>query len=334
MAPSDETQPFHWTLLDRGSIPDFLLRPAIRYLCRERLASISADDLSKAQDRKSKYIEGLKERPIAIHTDKANEQHYEVRMRDEYARACNIGKDIGNDDGGMCSSFRLRIENRRRVSVEFHKLALGPRLKYSSALWSEGACPQPAVLARRFTCSLYLFLLLLRTVVSNNNEQTIPIMNSPFRRPPFPRNPGVKTLQEAEVSMLDLYLSRSKVQDGMAILDLGCGWGSGCLYYAEKFPNSQVTAISNSNSQREYIMSVARERGLKNLKVVTGDVNDFDFEKAQFDRIISIEMFEHMKNYEQLFKKISTWLKSKGLLFIHIFLHTKQPVGLKWTLCG
>lgn len=110
----------------------------------------------------------------------------------------------------------------------------------------------------------------------------------------------------------------------MKVLDLGCGWGSVGLYVAERYPTSSVICVSNSNTQREYIMGVAKRRGFGNIQVHTGDINDFDFgaeHKGSFDRAISIEMFEHMKNYEALLAKVASWLRPGGRLFVHIFVH-------------
>jgi len=133
------------------------------------------------------------------------------------------------------------------------------------------------------------------------------------------------TLDEAEAKMLSLYCERASLENGQDVLDLGCGWGSFSLYAAPKFPASRFTAISNSKTQRLFIESEAQKRGITNLQVITGDINTVDPNK-QFDRIISIEMFEHMKNYEKLLAKISHWLKPDiGKLFIHIFSHKEYP---------
>ncbi|CAG8767755.1 3142_t:CDS:2, partial [Acaulospora morrowiae] len=135
-----------------------------------------------------------------------------------------------------------------------------------------------------------------------------------------------ETLDEAEECMLESYCTKARIQDGMEILDLGCGWGSLCLYLCEKYPNAKITALSNSNTQREHINDLAKQKGFKNLNVITSDINEFDFETgSRFDRILSIEMFEHLKNYESLLKKLSGWLKPHGLLFFHIFCHHEQP---------
>jgi len=132
------------------------------------------------------------------------------------------------------------------------------------------------------------------------------------------------TLDDAEDAMLNLYVERARLQDGMDILDLGCGWGSVALFISAKFPNARVTGLSNSNSQREFIMEEAKKRGIKNLNIITGDVAVFQTD-LKFDRVLSIEMFEHMKNYEKLLEKVSSWLKPSGLIFIHIFAHKEFP---------
>jgi cyclopropane-fatty-acyl-phospholipid synthase len=136
---------------------------------------------------------------------------------------------------------------------------------------------------------------------------------------------GQETLAEAEQHMLELYAARAELKDGMRILDLGCGWGSLSTWLAKKYPNSQIVGLSNSHGQREFIQQRARERGLANLTIHTGNVAEFDFSAEQlgggFDRVLSIEMFEHMKNYELLMAKIARWLKPGGKLFVHIFVH-------------
>ncbi|KAJ4366923.1 hypothetical protein N0V83_007453 [Neocucurbitaria cava] len=136
---------------------------------------------------------------------------------------------------------------------------------------------------------------------------------------------GGETLAQAEMGMLRLYVERAELRDGMSILDLGCGWGSASLYFAEVFPNSKITAFSNSRTQKEYIDGVAKSKNLTNLQVITGDVVDYEFEPSQFDRVISIELFEHMKNYQLLLRKVSVALKPGGKLFVHIFAHATTP---------
>jgi cyclopropane-fatty-acyl-phospholipid synthase len=134
---------------------------------------------------------------------------------------------------------------------------------------------------------------------------------------------GKETLDEAEELMLALYAERAQLADGQQILELGCGWGSLSLYNAERFPNARITAISNSRTQKEHIDSEARRRGLGNLRIITCDINAFDIAPGQFDRVVSVEMFEHLKNYELLFRNIARWLKPSGLLFTHIFTHSR-----------
>lgn len=130
------------------------------------------------------------------------------------------------------------------------------------------------------------------------------------------------SLDKAESDMLELTCSRAELKNGDNILELGCGWGSLTLWMAEKYPNSLITAVSNSNGQREYIENQAKLRGLDNIRVITSDINNFIID-TKFDRIVSVEMFEHLRNYELLFKKISSWLKPNGKLFVHIFCHKK-----------
>ena len=132
---------------------------------------------------------------------------------------------------------------------------------------------------------------------------------------------GTETLAQAEEHMLALYAERAQLANGQNILELGCGWGSLCLYNAERFPHARITAVSNSRTQKEHIDTEARKRGLDNLRVITADINEFDITPGQFDRVVSVEMFEHLKNYEKLFRHIARWLKPGGLLFTHIFTH-------------
>lgn len=134
---------------------------------------------------------------------------------------------------------------------------------------------------------------------------------------------GEETLDEAEERMLALYVQRAQIVDGQDILELGCGWGSLSLYLAEKFPAARITAVSNSATQRQWIEAQARMRGLGNIKVLTCDMNVFDIGEAAFDRVVSIEMFEHMKNYQRLLANVARWLRPAGLLFVHIFTHQR-----------
>ncbi|GIZ47998.1 hypothetical protein CKM354_001107300 [Cercospora kikuchii] len=140
---------------------------------------------------------------------------------------------------------------------------------------------------------------------------------------------GTESLAQAEIAMLESYVEKAQLKDGMRIFDLGCGWGSLSLYLAEIFPNSKVTGFSNSRTQKEHIDSQAKQKKLSNLEIVTGDISTYDFSgtslEGQFDRVLSIELFEHMKNYELLLAKVSTLLKPAGKLFVHIFANKDSP---------
>ncbi len=219
-------------LAERGLLPDALLRYGIRRQCEDRLRIEQAGGLDAQAARFRERIEALRNSPVAIHTDAANAQHYEL-------------------------------------PPAFFKLSLGKRLKYSCAY--------------------------------------------------YPR--GDETLDQAEDAMLALYGERAELSDGQHILELGCGWGSLTLWMAERFPNARITAISNSKPQREYIEAQCRVRGFDHVRVITCDVNRLQLDAAQFDRCVSIEMFEHMRNYQTLLGNIAQWLRPGGKLFVHIFAH-------------
>jgi cyclopropane-fatty-acyl-phospholipid synthase len=131
---------------------------------------------------------------------------------------------------------------------------------------------------------------------------------------------GVGTLAQAEEAMLELTCRRAGIEDGMEILDLGCGWGSLSFWLRERYPASRVTAVSNSLPQREHIESEARRRGVGGLDVLTADMNVFDTER-RFDRVISVEMLEHMRNWEALLARVAGWLRPGGRAFVHVFTH-------------
>ena len=131
---------------------------------------------------------------------------------------------------------------------------------------------------------------------------------------------GVRDLAEAERRALLTTCRRAKLEDGQDVLELGCGWGSLSLWIAAHYPASSVTAVSNSRPQREFIQERARRRGLANLEVLTADMNDFAPERS-FDRVVSVEMFEHMRNHEELLRRIAGWLRPGGQLFVHVFCH-------------
>ncbi len=219
-------------LAERGWIPDPLLRLGIRRQCADRLRDELAGGSDAQAERFRQRIRQLRESPVAIHTDAANAQHYEL-------------------------------------PPAFFRLCLGKRLKYSCA-W-------------------------------------------------YPR--GDETLDQAEEAMLALYGERAELADGQRILELGCGWGSLTLWMAERYPNARITAVSNSRPQREHIEAQCRARGFGNVEVVTCDVNRLRLPAGEFDRCVSIEMFEHMRNYDALLGNIGGWLKPGGKLFVHIFAH-------------
>jgi cyclopropane-fatty-acyl-phospholipid synthase len=127
-------------------------------------------------------------------------------------------------------------------------------------------------------------------------------------------------LAAAETAMLELASSRAELQDGQSILELGCGWGSWALWMAERFPRSEIAAVSNSRTQKAFIDSRIRERGLRNLEVTTCDMNSFATDRS-FDRVVSVEMFEHMHNHRELLRRVRSWLRSSGKAFLHVFCH-------------
>ncbi len=129
-------------------------------------------------------------------------------------------------------------------------------------------------------------------------------------------------LDEAEAAALEETCRRAELRDGQDILELGCGWGSLSLWMAERFPASRITAVSNSSSQRRFIDAKAKDRQLENLQVITADMNEFAIDRT-FDRVVSVEMFEHMRNYQLLLRRIAGWLKPDGRLFVHIFCHRR-----------
>ena len=136
--------------------------------------------------------------------------------------------------------------------------------------------------------------------------------------------PGVSSLDEAEAEMLALTCKRARLRDGDEILELGCGWGSLTLWMAARFPGSRITAVSNSRTQKQFIDARAAERGLSNVEVITRDANVLEFPpERRFDRVVSVEMFEHMRNYETLLGRIAGWMRPGATLFVHIFTHAR-----------
>jgi cyclopropane-fatty-acyl-phospholipid synthase len=216
---------------ERGQVPDRVMRMGMRRLMAERLRRESRGSLAERQTRFRSLLAELRDSPIALSTEVANEQHYEV-------------------------------------TAEFFQLVLGKHLKYSGCYW-------PA---------------------------------------------GVTDLDTAEAKMLALTCERAQLADGARILELGCGWGSLTLWMATHYPNARITAVSNSSGQKAFIDSQARQRGLGNLEIITADMNDFSAD-GPYDRVVSVEMFEHMRNYEALLERIAGWLTGDGKLFVHVFCH-------------
>lgn len=226
------------SLLEKNILPDFILRAGIRRLLKQRLEEENRGGLEQDQAHFMQLIAELKNSPIAINTQEANEQHYEV-------------------------------------PTQFYQYVLGKNLKYSSGYWKE----------------------------------------------------GVTNFDQSETDMLELSCQHAELQDGQKILELGCGWGSLSLFMAAKYPNAQITAVSNSKTQKEFIDGQAKARGIQNLTIITCDMNEFVkghlLPHKDFDRIVSVEMFEHMRNYQLLLEKISGFLNNEGKLFVHIFTHKK-----------
>ena len=218
-------------LAENGTLPDFLIKIGIKRLCEQRLYWADSLGSEKLQEHNQSWVNILKESPIALVPEKANEQHYEV-------------------------------------PPAFFDIVLGENLKYSCGFWEEGC----------------------------------------------------NDIDKSEFDMLELSSKRAQLSDNIKILELGCGWGSLTLFMAKKYPGSQITAVSNSNDQRKYIESKCQNLNISNVKVITCDMNDFSIDDT-FDRVVSIEMFEHMRNYQKLLSNISNFLKDDGKLFVHIFSH-------------
>lgn len=221
-------------MAENGTLPDFMIEFGIKKLCNERLKWASKIGPEKLQNHHQEWVEKLKDSPIALVPEKANEQHYEVPPL-------------------------------------FFELSLGRHLKYSCGYWDD----------------------------------------------------SIDNLDDSEKIMLKKTMKRADLKDGINILELGCGWGSLTFSMAHKYPNSKITAVSNSNDQRKYIENKCKMNNIDNINVITCDMNDFDINQ-KFDRVVSIEMFEHMRNYKILLNKISSFLNDNGKLFVHIFSHNSM----------
>ena len=199
---------------------------------------------------------------------------------------------------------------------------LAARLREESRMGCEGL----SELNRKFVAELRQSPIALHTASANEQHYEVPASYFELVLGPHRKyssclwNAGVVDLAVAEQDMLRVTGERADLHDGMEILELGCGWGSLSLFMAERFPRSKILAVSNSATQRKFILDQAASRGFSNLVVETDDMNDFQTDRT-FDRVVSVEMFEHMRNYEELFARISRWLKPKGNLFTHVFYH-------------
>lgn len=214
-------------LAEKGKMPDAAIRTGIRKLLRDRIRMESSKNHEEQLESLYKFNRMIAEGPVAVATDTANEQHYEVPS-------------------------------------ELFQTFMGAHLKYSCGYW--------------------------------------PVADT--------------SLTESEEFMLQLTCKRAGIENGMDILELGCGWGSLSLWMAEHYPDSKIVSVSNSRTQKKFIEA----RGFRNLEVITADMNDFDIAR-RFDRVVSVEMFEHMRNWHELLRRINHWLKRDGKLFIHIFVH-------------
>ncbi|MCF7985448.1 MAG: cyclopropane-fatty-acyl-phospholipid synthase family protein [Thiohalocapsa sp.] len=220
--------------VERGRVPDSVIRAGIRQRLRKTLDGLPQDDCEAAAAHKKAFIAMMDASPVADVPERANEQHYEV-------------------------------------PAAFFDIVLGPRRKYSCCYWPK----------------------------------------------------GTDSLAQAEDASLAATTERAGIADGMDVLELGCGWGSFSLWAAERFPAGRFTAVSNSSSQRAFIEAEAARRGIHNLTVITADMNVFAA-PGQFDRIVSLEMFEHMRNWRMLFARVHDWLKPGGRFFMHVFCHREH----------
>jgi cyclopropane-fatty-acyl-phospholipid synthase len=207
--------------------------------------------------------------------------------------------------------FGIRRLDRKRLREENH-----------------GSSEQQGLILDRFISEMRQSPIAIKTHTANEQHYEVPpaffeqVLGRHLKYSGCYWPDGAENLDQAEARMLELTCRRAKLTNGMKILELGCGWGSLSLWMAEHYPGSQITAVSNSGPQREFIQSKMAEQNLSNLRIITADMNDFSIDQ-QFDRVVSVEMFEHMRNWPCLLERISRWLTPQGRLFIHIFTHRK-----------
>ncbi|MGV1792303.1 SAM-dependent methyltransferase [Rhizobium sp. A37_96] len=187
----------------------------------------------------------------------------------------------------------------------------------------------PEEVERRFVETMDRFPVATHTEMANRQHYEVPAeffatVLGPHRKYSCCLYPSADTtLAEAEIHALAATVAHAEIEDGMSILELGCGWGSLSLYMAQRFPKARITSVSNSISQRQYIVDLAVERGLTNLTVITADMNDFATSEC-YDRVVSVEMFEHMSNWRALLERVHGWVMPDGKLFLHIFTHRNR----------
>ncbi len=225
--------------IERGLVPDPLVRAGIRRLCAARLAEIAAEDAEVAARRTEDFVRSMAAAPVAPLPELANEQHYEL-------------------------------------PAEFFARVLGPNRKYSCAWWPD----------------------------------------------------DVQDLAEAEDLALLATMERAGLANRQNVLELGCGWGSLTLAMARRYPDSRIVGVSNSHSQRASIMERAAAEGLANVQIITADANTFTHQGG-FDRVVSVEMFEHLRNWPAMFARVHDWLKPGGRFFMHVFAHRSVPYAFE-----
>jgi len=189
--------------------------------------------------------------------------------------------------------------------------------------------PSPEIQVAQFAEALRTMPIAVNTAESKEQHYEVPTLF--YQKCLGPRlkyssgyyERGDETLAQAEEAMLTLTCDRARLADGLDILELGCGWGSLTLWMAEKYPLARITGVSHSRTQRVHILGEAQRRGLGNVSIITCDMNDFSAATGAFDRVVSVEMFEHMKNWPRLMAHIARWLRPGGHFFAHVFTHSR-----------
>jgi cyclopropane-fatty-acyl-phospholipid synthase len=224
------------------------------------------------------------------------------------------------------ANLPLALAERRQLPSSIIRAGIRRLLRQRLRESVPADCEQRAHLEHRFVEAMDAAPLALNTVDANVQHYEVPsaffelVMGRHLKYSCCLYEEGTLALTDAETAMLERTATRAQLFDGQQVLELGCGWGSLSLWMAEHYPASRITAVSNSRGQKAYIDAQSQRRGLQNLEVVTADMNDFDT-PARFDRVVSVEMFEHMRNWRELFRRIHGWLVPGGKLFFHVFCH-------------